>query len=176
MNTQNQFLSFNDLPTKSQTLYVKDSTGEYQVAPLKDILLAARNQVGRTLNREKGFNQPNTVKSFFNAKLAALEHEVFAVAFLDNHLQLIEYREMFHGTVDNASVYPREVAKMALRLNASAIVISHNHPSGINQPSGADIQITSHLTDALALIGVRLLDHILVAGSHSSSFAEMGYL
>lgn len=176
MNTQNQFLSFEDLNSQSQALYVKDEAGKYKLAPTKEILLAARVQVNRVLNRGKTLNEPYKVKAFLNAKLSGFEHEVFACLFLDNQLRLIEYQEMFHGTVNSAIAYPREIVKAALRLNAVGVFISHNHPSGATKPSHADIEITNRIKTALDVMGITLLDHILVAGARSISFSEEGYL
>lgn len=176
MNTQNELLSFDDLNSKTQALYVKDEAGEYKPAPTKEVLLAARVQVNRVLNRGKTLNQPYMVKAFLSAKLSGFEHEVFACLFLDNQLRLIEYQEMFHGTISSTIVYPREIAKTALRLNAAAVFISHNHPSGTDKPSHADIHITKVIKDSLDLIDVKLLDHILIAGVKSISFSEEGYL
>jgi DNA repair protein RadC len=103
------------------------------------------------------------------------EREVFAVLFLDSQHRLIEYQELFFGTIDAAAVYPREVVKAALDHNAAAVIFSHNHPSGVSQPSQADIAITEKLKKALNLIDVRTLDHIII-GEDIFSFAESGYL
>lgn len=96
--------------------------------------------------------------------------------FLDVQHRLIHYAEMFHGTIDSASVYPREVVKEALRLNAAAVIVSHNHPSGSPEPSSADKMLTQRLKEALALVDIRTLDHIIVAGSLATSFAERGLI
>ena len=117
---------------------------------------------------------PDDTKKFLRLKLAHLEHEVFAVIFLDNRHQTIKYEEMFRGTIDGASVYPREVIKRALKLNAAAIIIAHNHPSGITEPSNADESITVRIKDACALVDIRLLDHIIVSATESTSLAEKG--
>ena len=119
---------------------------------------------------------PNDGINFLKLKLAPLEHEVFAVMFLDNRHQLIKYEEMFRGTIDGASVYPREVVKRALQLNAAALIIAHNHPSGIPEPSKADETITIRLKDACGLVQIRLLDHIVVGGMDIVSLAERGIL
>lgn len=173
---QNELLSFDDLSQPSKTLFVKDEGGEYRVANTREVLNAARSQVGRILNRKNVLNEPYKVKTFVNAKLSALEHEVFGCLFLDNQMGLIEYQEMFHGTINETSVYPREVVKVALRLNARSIIICHNHPSGCVDPSRADIELTKALMSSLKLFDIRLLDHILVAGSSSISFAERGLI
>ena len=109
-------------------------------------------------------------------QLAAREHEVFICIFLDNPHRVIAMDEMFRGTIDGASVHPREVVKCALQYNAAAVILAHNHPSGVPEPSKADISLTRRLTDALALIDVRVLDHFIVGGSELVSFAERGLI
>ena len=121
------------------------------------------------------FTSPNQSKHFVRCKLQQLEHEVFSVLFLDNQNYLIEYTEMFRGTIDSASVYPREVAKAALELNAAAVIFAHNHPSGISVPSSADRNITNKLKSALELFDIRVLDHIII-GDTTYSFAESGLI
>lgn len=125
--------------------------------------------------RECSFTKPEHTKQYLSMKLAHQEREVFAVLFLDNQHQLISYQELFFGTVNSASVYPREVAKAALHANAAAVILSHNHPSGIAEPSQADKAITSKLVDALKLLDIRVLDHVVV-GSECVSFAERGLI
>ncbi len=122
------------------------------------------------------FSSPTAVKEYLRAKLAGFEHEVFAVLFLDTQDRLIEYAEMFRGTIDSASVNPRELVKEALRLNAAAVIVSHNHPSGNSEPSGADKALTQRLKESLVLVDVRTLDHIIVAGGNITSFAERGLI
>jgi DNA repair protein RadC len=107
--------------------------------------------------------------------LGPLEHEVFACLFLDNRHRVIEYQELFRGTIDGASVHPREVVREAMRTNAAAVIFAHNHPSGVAEPSQSDLRITQRLKDALALVDVRVLDHFIV-GSGIVSFAERGLL
>jgi DNA repair protein RadC len=116
------------------------------------------------------------VKAFFQAKLCGLGHECAAVVYLNTQLKVVGYIEHAHGTLSQASVYPREIVKTALRLNAGALILSHNHPSGLAEPSGADISLTRHLKQALALVDVRLLDHIVVTGQASVSLAERGQI
>ena len=128
------------------------------------------------MQRGASFSSPAAVKEYLCAKLAGFEHEVFAVLFLDTQHRLIEYAEMFRGTIDSASVYPRELVKEALRLNAAAVIVSHNHPSGNPEPSRADEVLTQRLKEALALVDVRTLDHIIVAGGSTISFAERGLI
>ncbi|KJG56001.1 hypothetical protein UA38_16675 [Photobacterium kishitanii] len=121
------------------------------------------------------FTNPQATKDFLQYKMAGYEREVFAVLLLDNQHRLIEYQELFFGTIDAANVYPREVVKVAFNCNAAAVIFAHNHPSGIAEPSNADKHITQKLRDALALIDIRVLDHFVV-GETCVSFAERGYL
>ena len=158
------------------SLMVRDSQGHYLPATADQILDAARQAIERKMQRGASFTSPVAVKEYLSAKLAGFEHEVFAVLFLDTQHRLIEYVEMFHGTIDSASVYPRELVKEALRLNAAAVIISHNHPSGNPEPSAADRALTQRLKEALALVDVRVLDHVVVAGSSTASFAERGLI
>ncbi|MEJ5042867.1 JAB domain-containing protein [Pseudomonas sp. MYb398] len=129
-------------PSFDSSLLVRDAHGRYLPASADDILEAARQVIDQKMQRGAEFNSPAAVKEYLRTKLAGFEHEVFAVLFMDTRHRLIEYREMFRGTIDGASVYPREVVKEALRLNAAAVVISHNHPSGSPEPSAADRALT----------------------------------
>ena len=121
-------------------------------------------------------NNVNNVKAFLRLKLADKEHEIFAVMFLTNQHQLIEYEEMFRGTIDSASVYPREIVKAALVHNAAAIIVSHNHPSGNAEPSESDKAITAKIIDACKLLDIRVLDHFIVTTTTAISFAECGLI
>ena len=133
-------------------------------------LLAHRFHSGAPVLRE-----PENVRDFLQLQLACPDHEVFATLFLDARLRLIEYVELFRGTVDGASVHPREVVKEALTRNAAAVILVHNHPSGDPSPSETDREITTRLQDALSLIDIRVVDH-LVVGETVTSFAEQGFL
>ena len=168
--SQLSFSSFDD------ALLVRDSHGRYALASADQILEAARLVIDQKMQRGTSFTSPAAVKEYLFAKLSGFEHEVFAVLFMDTQHRLIEYREMFHGTIDSAEVHPREVVKQALRLNAAAVIISHNHPSGNPEPSAADKALTAQLRQGLALVDVRTLDHVIVAGSSTTSFAECGLL
>jgi DNA repair protein RadC len=119
---------------------------------------------------------PEATRDYLRLQLAGLEHEVFACLLLDNRHRVIAYRELFRGTIDGASVYPREVVKEVLAHNAAAVIFAHNHPSGDPEPSTADHRITTRLKDALVLIEVRVLDHIVLGSESSISFAERGLL
>ena len=117
---------------------------------------------------------PHDTLQYLRCRLEGLEYESFGVMFLDNQHGLIHYAEMFRGTIDGASVHPREVVKASLKFNAAALILSHNHPSGIATPSQADLRITERLKSALLLIDVRVLDHIVVGAQETYSFAEHG--
>ena len=124
----------------------------------------------------EAMSSPQVVKDYLTIKLAELEHEVFAALFLDGQHRVIQYTEMFRGTLSQTSVYPREVVKEALRINAGAVIFAHNHPSGVAEPSRADEALTKTLKDALALVEVKVLDHIIVGGTDTVSFAERGLI
>ena len=142
----------------------------------QNIINQAKAILNNELNTNQVFNNPDLVKDFCQMQLAQSECEIFGVLFMNNRHQLIQFSEMFRGTIDGASVYPREVAKQALLVNAAAVIITHNHPSGSLEPSNADEQITNRLFDALGLFDIRLLDHIIVSSSGTTSFAERGLL
>ena len=139
------------------------------------ILASAANIIAERYIKKDAYTNPQATKDFLTYKLSGYEREVFAVMLLDNQHQLLEFKEVFFGTLDAASVYPREVVKAVLAVNAAAVIFAHNHPSGESEPSAADKNITKRLTDALALIDVRVLDHIVV-GRSPVSFAERGLL
>ncbi len=121
-------------------------------------------------------SSPQKVREYLHIKTAHLEHEVFCVIFLDNRHRVIDYQEMFRGTIDGASVHPREVVKAALMCNAAALIFAHNHPSGVAEPSEADIAITRKLSDALSLVDCRVLDHLVVGNPAVTSLAERGLI
>lgn len=139
-----------------------------------EVITRALDILTSRMFRRQLFTSPSDVKSFLCLKLGELPHEVFGVLFLSVQNELIAYEEMFRGTLTQTSVYPREVVKRALELNSAAVVCCHNHPSGNCQPSRADEALTQTLKSALALIDVRVLDHVIVSGSTSLSMAEMG--
>ena len=157
-------------------LLVRDAHGRYLPASADDILEAARQVIDQKMQRGTLFDSPVTVKTYLCTKLSGFDHEVFAVLFLDSRHRLIDYMEMFRGTIDGATVHPREVVKEALRCNAAALILSHNHPSGSPEPSAADRALTARLKQALDLVDVRVVDHVIVAGSTTASFAERGLL
>lgn len=147
----------------------------FKTSELNELLERAAEALAAKYKREGTFTNPTNVKEFLKLKLGAHDREVFAVMFLDNQHQLISFEELFFGTIDAASIYPREVLKAALNHNAAAVVFAHNHPSGIAEPSQADRRITQRLVDALKLVDIRVLDHIVV-GEDCVSFAEKGWV
>jgi len=158
------------------SLLVQDAQGRYLPATAEQILEEARRVIDLKIQRGETFTSPELVKEYLITKLAGFEHEVFAALFLDAKHQLIQYVEMFRGSIDSASVYPREVVKEALHHNAAAVIFAHNHPSGNPEPSQADKTLTQRLKEALMLVEVRSLDHIVVGGRQTVSFAERGLI
>lgn len=150
--------------------------GPAKRAELIAVLELARRAMAQRLQERAVFDAPDAVKSYLQLQLGTRPHEVFAVLFLDVQNRLITLEELFTGTLTQTSVYPREVVKRALHLQASSVVLSHNHPSGTVQPSRADEMLTQTLKAALALIDVRVLDHVIVAQGEAFSMAERGLL
>ncbi len=162
----------NNWPTG--TFFVMDSAGLRPAQP-KEILVKAADLAGQKSVQREILRLPAQVKELFALRLhEALEHEVFAIIFVDAQYGFIAYEEPFRGTLTQATVYPREVVKLALQHNAASVFIAHNHPSGALMPSQADVALTSHLKRALALVDVNLLDHIIVASGKTYSMAEAG--
>lgn len=144
-------------------------------------LLLAALELGRRylladLQRGDALANPECTRRFLQARLRGYPHEVFACLFLDNRHRVIEYEALFRGTIDGASVHPREVVKAALAHNAAAIILAHNHPSGVAEPSQADLHLTRRLREALALVDIRVLDHLVIGDGAVVSFAERGLL
>jgi DNA repair protein RadC len=148
--------------------------GPARYAELQAAIEISHRQLTETLRAGPSLASPRATREYLIARLRDLEHEVFCCLYLDNRHRLIEYEQMFRGTIDGASVYPREVVKQALQWNCAAVIIAHNHPSGIAEPSLADERITLRVKDALALVDIRLLDHIIVGDGASVSLAERG--
>lgn len=163
------------MTTFSTTLQIQEDNGTYRSATPEEILHAARTTLNRRFRRGKALTSPNHSIEYLQVQLGHLEHEVFTILWLDNRNQILEFETLFRGTIDGASVYPREVVKSALIRNAAACILAHNHPSGISDPSEADKRITTRLKAALALVDVRLLDHIIV-GETCTSMADLGLI
>lgn len=150
--------------------------GSAKYAQLQAVLEMGRRYLQKSLTETDALTSPELTRQYLAHRLRGLQHEVFAVMFLDNKHRLIKFEEMFRGTLSGASVYPREVVKAALRHNAAAVIFSHNHPSGVAEPSQDDERITQRLKRALELIDVRVLDHIIIGDGCEVSFAERGLL
>ncbi len=151
--------------------------GLAKYAQLQAVMELARRALREELSSGSMFDSPDTVSDWLRLKLSQLEHEVFMVLLLNARHQLIDVVELFRGTLTQTSVYPREVVKLALKSNAAAVILAHNHPSGATEPSSADQRLTSTLKHALATIDVQVLDHFIVAGNAAPvSFARLGLL
>jgi DNA repair protein RadC len=155
---------------------VRGMGGSAKRTQLAAIMELARRAMQERLAQRQAFESPQAVVQFLQMHLAHNQHEVFAIMFLDAQHRLLHFQEMFQGTLSQATVYPREVVKRALELGAAAVVLAHNHPSGQVQPSRADEALTQTLKAALALVDVRVLDHVIVAPGQSCSLAERGVL
>lgn len=150
--------------------------GAAKVAGLLSVCELAKRAIGQRLKERQAFHTPDAVKQFLQLQIAHKPFEVFAVLFVDSQNRLLAFEEMFRGTISQTSVYPREVVLRALHHGAAAVVLSHNHPSGSVQPSRADEALTQTLKTSLALVDVRVLDHIIVGAGQSLSMAEQGLL
>lgn len=159
-----------------QWRHVKGLGGQAKRAELAAVLELSRRVTGERLQAREAMTQPQVVQEYVQLHLGQKPHEVFAVMFLDAQHRLIRFSEMFRGTLAQTSVYPREVVQLALQIGASAVVLAHNHPSGEVQPSRADQLLTQALRDALALIDVRVLDHVIVGPGQALSMAQKGWL
>jgi DNA repair protein RadC len=150
--------------------------GDAKYAQLQAVLEMAKRHFKEVLQRGNALTSPDITRAYLSAQLRGYSYEVFACLFLDNQHRVIQLDELFRGTIDGASVYPREVVKQALHHNAAAVIFAHNHPSGITEPSTADKHITEKLKQALALFDIRVLDHFIIGDGQPYSFAEHGLL
>jgi DNA repair protein RadC len=150
--------------------------GEAKYVQLQAVLEMARRHAGEAIRERDALSDPAATRNYLALHLARSEHEVFACIFLDNRNRVIRLEELFRGTIDGAAVYPREVVKAALAHNAAAVILAHNHPSVVAEPSAADRDITKRLIDALKLVDIRVLDHFIIAREQTTSFAERGLL
>jgi DNA repair protein RadC len=158
------------------TLYVRDERGTFLQADGKAILAAAQAHLSRRVRRGTDLTSPALVRDFLGVRLSARDCEYFCVITLDTRNRMIQFTELCRGTIDGAAVHPREVVKLALAEAAASVILAHNHPSGIAEPSVADRLITARLQQALALVDIKVIDHVIVAGGESMSFAERGLL
>jgi DNA repair protein RadC len=164
------------LQASVQSLQLVKGLGPAKQAELLAVFELARRAMGQRLKEREVFQTPDAVKHYLQLQLAHKNHEVFAVLFLDSQNRLLAMEELFRGTLSQTSVYPREVVMRALHHQAAAVVLSHNHPSGSVQPSRADEHLTQNLKASLALVDVRVLDHIIVGQGQALSMAEQGLL
>lgn len=159
-----------------QHLAAEPGLGPAIVSRLKAALELGTRHLAADLERGVALTEPARAGEYFSRRLRSLPHEVFACLFLDTRHRVLAFEELFHGTLDAAEVHPREVVRRALAHNAAAIILGHNHPSGVAEPSPADRTITERLRDALGLVGVRVLDHFVIGDGAPCSLAERGWL
>ena len=150
--------------------------GPAKFAQLQAVLEMARRALAEAMRSGDALNSPAAVRDWLRLKLAGLPHEVFLAVFLDAQNRVVDAEELFRGSLTQTSVYPREVVKRALAHNAAGVILAHNHPSGVAEPSQADRWLTDQLKAALGLVDVKVLDHFIVAGGVGLSFAERGWL
>jgi DNA repair protein RadC len=164
------------LTADRQTFCQSPGLGEAKFAQLQATLEMSRRHLHETLHRGDALANPDDTRRYLTVRLRDFAHEVFAVLFLDNRHRVISLDEMFTGTINGASVHPREIVKRALSHNAAAVILAHNHPSGVAEPSEADKQLTRKLSEALGLIDVRVLDQFVIGDGEAVSFAERGWI
>jgi len=164
------------LHTGADALKQIKGLGPAKRAEVVAVLELARRALAQKLKERTVFESPRAVREYLQLQLGQRPHEVFAVMFLDSQNRLIALEEMFRGTLTQASVYPREIVLRALQHHAAAVVLAHNHPSGLAEPSRADIELTRTLLTALALVDVRVLDHFIVTRERATSMAEEGLM
>jgi DNA repair protein RadC len=164
------------LDADQQRFCLSNGLGSAKYAQLQAVLEMAKRHFKEALQRGNALTSPEITRSYLSAQLRGYSYEVFACLFLDNQHRVIKLEELFRGTIDGASVYPREVVKQALYYNAAAMIFAHNHPSGISEPSQADKHITEKLKQALALFDIRVLDHFIIGDGEPYSFAEHGLI
>jgi len=162
--------------THSKTLWIEDAQGSYRPATADEVFEAHRKQLNQRFRRGRAIGSPADTRDYLIGQLAHEPAEIFATLYLDNRHRILDFAKHFTGTIDGCTVHPRTIIKHALDLNAAAVILSHQHPSGIAEPSQADQRITTRIRDALALVDVRVLDHIIVAGTDTVSFSERGLL
>ncbi|MBE9526782.1 MAG: DNA repair protein RadC [Proteobacteria bacterium] len=173
----NEFSSLRNLFNANLDEFTKiKGVGPAKYVQLQAVLEMSSRHLKETIEKQSAITSPHDTRQFLKSQLRDRSYEVFAAIFLDNRHQVIKFEELFRGTIDGASVYPREVVKKALEYNAAAMIVAHNHPSGIAEPSHADEQITQRLNKALALVDIRLLDHLVIGEGEVISLAERGIL
>ena len=164
------------LHAERRALAAESGVGEARLALLQALPELARRYFEETLPIGETIRSPADTETFLLARLRDRPHEVFCCLYLDNRHRVLRFEELFRGTIDGTSVYPREVVKQALAVNAAAIILAHNHPSGVAEPSQADERITRRIKSALELVDIRLLDHLIIGDGISTSLASRGML
>ncbi|HKI73556.1 MAG TPA: DNA repair protein RadC [Pseudomonadales bacterium] len=164
------------LEAEQEVLTAAPGVGVAKYVQLQAALELAERYLETSFSRGDAISDPGMTRRYLKGKLRGYAQEVFACMYLDNQHRLICYEELFFGTIDGASVHPREVVKRVLKHNAAAVIFAHNHPSGVAEPSQADRRITERLKSALMLVDVRVLDHMVVGDAEVTSFAERGLL
>ena len=164
------------LKASPESFCAQKGLGQAKYAQLQAVLEMARRHLAEALPDRDAMNDPQAARDYLKARLRDLPLEVFAVLFLDTRYRVLAFEELARGSVDGAAVYPREVVKAALRHNAAAVILAHNHPSGVTEPSAADRQLTDRLKTALGAVDIRVLDHLVIGEGAPASFAERGWL
>ena len=173
----NDFGGLRALLEADQASFVRHlGLGPAKFAQLQAVLEMARRHLAETLRRDSALESPQAVRDYLKARLRHEPHEVFGCLFLDSKHRVLAFEVLFQGSIDGASVYPRQVVKRALAHNAAAAILTHNHPSGVAEPSQADRLLTQRLKEALALVEVRVLDHFIVGDGEPLSMAEYGWM
>ena len=150
--------------------------GAARAGVIRSLPEIARRYYQETLPVGETIRSPSDTETFLQSKMRHLGHELFCCLYLDNRHRVLRFDEMFRGTIDGTSVYPREVVKEALKINAAAVILAHNHPSGVAEPSQADERITRRLKSALELVDIRLLDHLIIGDGRATSLAARGLI
>lgn len=172
-----EFGSLRELMTASARRFCNvHGLGTAKYAQLQAAMEMAERVLDQPLNQGDPLRSPEDTRRYLSSRLGHYPHEVFAALLLDNRHRIIRYEELFRGTIDGAAVYPREVVRHALEHNAAAVIFAHNHPSGVAEPSQADISLTQRLTEALKLVDIRVLDHMVVGHGEVTSLAERGLM
>ncbi len=171
------FGGLRDLLKADQSAFcAADGLGPAKFALLQAVLEMSRRHLDAQLRRGDPLSNPDNTRNFLISKLRDYEYEVFGVLLLDNRHRVIRWEEIFRGTIDGASVHPREVIKIALKENAAAVIFAHNHPSGVTDPSASDKHLTQSLIQALGMLDIRVLDHFIIGDGKGYSFAEHGLI
>jgi DNA repair protein RadC len=160
----------------SAALAAEQGIGRARSALILALPELARRYFAESLPVGQAIRSPTDTQDFLHAKIRHLGHEMFCCLYLDNRHRVLRFDELFRGTIDGTSVYPREVVKEALAINAAAVILAHNHPSGVAEPSQADERITRRLKSALELVDIRLLDHLIIGNAETTSLASRGLL